>query len=160
VGFRVCLLVAMLVIWLGLGSPAWASVHQYPEGEDRVMYRSLQTVRDRADQAWQLVLFKRSNAGQTASIHLRLVGFPGATEFKHPAPLRMSGSDRGWVAADSLTEDSPFPANVGEYDVLEPISELSANGALQLFLPTKAGDIELTVPSGVVKEWRQITTLH
>ncbi|MBF2025841.1 MAG: DUF3122 domain-containing protein [Oscillatoriales cyanobacterium C42_A2020_001] len=160
VRFRVFLLAAMLMLWLGLRSSAWASVHQYPEGADRVMYRSLQTLRDRTDQAWQLVLFKRLKAGQTESIHLRLVGFPGAVEFKHPAPLRISGSDRGWVAADSLAENSLFPANVGEYDVLQPLTEASTSRVLQLFLPTTAGDIELIVPSAVMQEWRQVAAFN
>jgi hypothetical protein len=59
-------------MFLGLGSPiAQASIHYYPAGSDQVMYRSLQTLRDERERAWQLVLFNRLKAGLTQSIHLR-----------------------------------------------------------------------------------------
>ncbi|MDX2231793.1 MAG: DUF3122 domain-containing protein [Leptolyngbyaceae cyanobacterium bins.349] len=155
------LLGAGLMLWLWLGTANWAiaSVHEYPEGGGSVMVRSLQTLRDRHDGAWQVVLFKRARAGRTEQIHLRLVGFPGEVAFQHPAPLPLASRDQGWLAPDSLAEESPLPTNVGEYDVLQPMTELTANTALRLFLPTQTGTVELTVPSTVVKEWRDVSAL-
>lgn len=155
--------VGWVLLWVGLlvglvlGMPdrALASVHTYPEGGERVLVRSLQTVRDRSDQAWQLVLFKRLEAGQTTSIHLRLVGFPGAVEFRHPAALQVGATGHEWLAADLLGD---YPANVGEYDVWEPMSHLMSNAPLQLVLPTQTPTV-MVVPPFVVKEWRQVTAL-
>ncbi len=141
--------------------PAIASVHRYPEASNGVMYRSLQTLRDRADHAWQLVLFKRMDAAdQTESIHLRVVGFPGSVEVLHPAPLGISSSQQGWKAPDTLSENSDFPTNVGEYDVLQFATGLTSNAPLQLFLPTKAGAIALTIPPFVVQEWREVAVIQ
>ena len=123
------------------------------------MLRSLQTLRDRRDQTWQLVLFKRLNAGRTESIHLRVVGFPGGAEFQHPKPLRLAARDRSWTLKDVLSDDSAFPANVGEYDVWEPITQLRSNAPLQLVLPVSPVAAELVVPPFVVKEWRQLVAL-
>jgi len=148
-GLIVCLL-------LGVAHPAIASVHTYPEGAGKVMVRSLQTLRDRQDQAWQLAFFKQVKGGMTESVHLRLVGFPGGGEFQHPAPLRLASSDHGWTAVDVVTAESSFPANVGEYDVMEVMNQLGNRSLLQIVLPLQTGDVELVVPPFVVKEWRQL----
>ncbi len=145
-------------LWLMVGvvQPAIASIHTYPEGANRVMVRSLQTLRDRQDQAWQLALFKRITGAQTESIHLRLVGFPGGATFQHPAPLRIASSTQGWMAPDVGTAAAGLPATVGEYDVLTVLTQLGSSPSLQLVLSLETGDRELVVPPFVVKEWRQI----
>ena len=145
-----------LSLWLGWISPAIASIHAYPEGGDRTMYRSLQTLRDNADQAWQVVVFRRIQQGRTESVHLRLVGFPDTAAFNHVDPLYILASDRTILAPDALPEPSPFPANVGEYDVLEFASKLQSNAPLQLILPTQEKATQLIIPPFVVKEWRQL----
>lgn len=153
---RFCLLICL---WSGIAGVATASVHEYPEGTGKVMVRSLQTLRDRREQSWQVVLFKRMHAGQTESMHLRLVGFPGKAEFKHPANLLISGSDRGWRATDILPSSSDFPATVGEYDVLEFMTHLNSNAPLEIVLPLSPKNAELVVPPFVVKEWRQLVEM-
>jgi Protein of unknown function (DUF3122) len=147
----------VLCLWLCQVQPAIASIHTYPEGQNRVMFRSLQTVRDRADQAWQLVLFKRVNGVRTESIHLRIVGFPGQTQFIHPSGLKIATSTAAAIAQDALPNPSPFPANVGEYDLQDWMMHLTSNSPLHLQLPTPKPEVELVIPPFIVKEWREVS---
>lgn len=156
-GFRLTGLIGLVllgVMWFS--QPAIASVHTYPEGENRVMIRSLQTVRDERDRAWQFVLFKRIQNGLVKSIHLRVVGFPDSGNLKHPADLHISNARQTWIASDVLPETPPFPANVGEYDVQAEITGLESNAPLELEIPTLEGNVQVTVPPFVVKEWRRV----
>jgi hypothetical protein len=86
----IALLALCLSLTAGNSKPAFASVHTYPESPTQVMYRSLQTLRDETDKAWQTVLYKRLKSSQVDSVHLRLVGFPGTTELAGTAPLRIA----------------------------------------------------------------------
>lgn len=49
--------------------------------------------------------------------------------------------------------------HVGEYDVLEALTQLDSNAPLVLQLSTQAGERRLVVPPFVVKEWRQVISL-
>lgn len=152
-------IICMLGFLLSFSQPAIASVHTYPEGENRVMFRSLQTLRDQSDRAWQFVLFKRIHAGQVESIHLRVVGFPGSGELEHPADLQIISPQHLWTAADVLSAISPFPANVGEYDALDTVTTLTSDAPLRLKLPAAKGNVTVTVPPFVVKEWRRVAAM-
>jgi len=150
-------------LWVLMGGTAIASIHKYPEGEGHTLLRSLQTLRETAhrkgqgdEPAWQVVLFKRMGEGQTESVHLRLVGFPGGAVFEHPKPLYLMGSQKTWTAIDVVGDTSPFPPNVGEYDVLDALTQLNSNAPLVLQLSTQTGKRELIVPPFAVKEWRQV----
>ena len=151
-----CLIMYLLLI---IGSPdsAHASIHKYPESSTKVMYRSQQSLRDNLDGAWQAVLFKRLNSGHLESLHLRLVGFPGTREVAHPKPLLIvAGFGKGWTADDAIAQ-SVLPANVGEYDLLEVITQLDKDIPLRLGLPLKDGrQVELLVPPFVIREWRML----
>lgn len=144
---------------LSLSQPAIASVHTYPEGENQTMFRSLQTLRDESDQAWQFVLFKRVHSGQVESIHLRVVGFPGAGELEHPADLQILSPLQTWTAADVLPENSSFPANVGEYNARDIITNLPSDAPLKLELPAIKSKVAIAVPPFVVKEWRRVAAM-
>jgi hypothetical protein len=152
-------MIGMLSLLLSLSQPAIASVHTYPEGENRVMFRSLQTLRDEGDRAWQFVLFKRVHGGQVESIHLRVVGFPDAGELKHPADLQISSPQQTWIAADVLPEMSPFPVNVGEYNTLDLMTSLTSDAPLKLELPTVKSKGAIAIPPFVVKEWRRVAAM-
>lgn len=146
----------ILILMLGRGE-ALASIHQYPEGDRQVMHRSLQTLRDREEHAWQVVLFKRVNTGQVTDFHLRLVGFPQVTEFSHPHTLPITtGTGKTWKVNDVPV---PYPANVGEYDVRSLMADLDSNSPLTLKLPVKDQEIELVIPPFVVQEWRRVKDL-
>lgn len=146
----------VLALFLALGVPSGlASVHTYPEGNDRVMYRSLQTLRDRTDQAWQVVLYKRMQGGQTESIHLRLVGFPGGSALEHPHSLKITtGTERVLMAAETAPVTNT--ANIAEYDLFEVMRQLNSTTPLRLTLPLEGTAIELPIPPFVVEEWRQV----
>jgi len=136
---------------------AWASIHEYPEGAEQVMQRSLQTLRDSSDRAWQLVLFKRTKAGQTQMVHLRLIGFPGAVELTHPGVIHLGTlrGEKNWQAKEVL-EGVPRAAHIGEYDVMEFMRQLDADLPLKLALPLAEADQEIVLPPYVIKEWRQV----
>jgi Protein of unknown function (DUF3122) len=143
-------------LWLCLMPMAIASIHTYPEGNDQIMIRSLQTLRDRTDQAWQLVLFKRIKDTQTESIHLRIVGFPGQAEFLRTKPLKIETSTYAAIAENVLPNPSPFPNNTGEYDIQDFVQHLTSDSPLHLVLPISEQEIDLMVPPFVVKEWRRL----
>jgi hypothetical protein len=151
-------IVLLLCCWILLGFQpiARATIHQYPEGNEQVMERSLQTLRDGSDRAWQLVLFKRSKAGVTQSIHLRLVGFPGVAKLHHPGTLQIATlrGDKTWQASEVLA-NVPLVDYIGEYDLLEFTRQLQTEGALRLTLPSLK-PVKLVLPPYVIKEWRQL----
>lgn len=132
-----------------------ASIRTYPESPTQVMYRSQQSLRDVLDQTCLAVLFKRLKLGQLDCVHLRLVEFPNRTSLAHPAPLRITaGIGEVWTAKDVFAE-SVLPANVGEYDMLEVLTQLDSNTPLRLNLPLKGGRIvERLIPPFAVREWR------
>lgn len=146
----------LLALFLMLGMPeGLASVHTYPEGNDRVMIRSLQTLRDRADQAWQVVFYKRVQHGLTQSLHLRLVGFPGGAALQHPSALKITtGTEKVWMAMETAPVTDAL--NVAEYDLLEVMRQLTATTPLRLTVPVQGESIELPIPPFVVEEWRKV----
>ncbi len=152
----------VLCLWLHLTRPVQASIHRYPEADGQVMYRSLQTLRDEGDRAWQTVLFKRVNHGQVTTLHLRLVAFPGAAELLHPRSLHVSatGSSRQWDAPDVFAIAALDPAlatSVGEYEFRDIMAQLETSLPLALTLPLQTGDsLSLTVPPFAVREWRKL----
>lgn len=157
-----CLLLAVccLSVQLLTSSPALASIHRYPETENQVMYRSKQSLRDRQDLSWQVILFKRVKLGQVQEIHLRLVGFPGLTEFAHRQPLSLTTpTGKTWLAEDVV--DLSLPKNVGEYDVFNILLKIENDIPLELALPlAETKIVELPVPPYVVKEWRKLLDLN
>ncbi len=134
--------------------PAFASIHKYPEAADRVMFRSVQSLRDSDDKAWQVVLYKRVKSGVVNSLNLRLVGFPG-TELQHPLPLKVAAGNQEIGKANDIWSESDLPINVGEYDFKSIIVKLDSNRPLRLNLPVKnQPETELLVPPFSVREWR------
>jgi hypothetical protein len=162
----VCLCsVVLLLGWASPVLPAEASqialIHPYPEGTGQVMVRSLQTLRDESDHAWQVVLFKRVQDGQVVDFRLRLVGYPGAAYLAHAKPLTLStGYGEDWTAPDvfgtsRLNDD--LAGNVGEYDVRDTMLRLQTDTPLRLTLPLEEGrSLSLTIPPFAVREWRQL----
>ncbi|MBE9185100.1 DUF3122 domain-containing protein [Microcoleus sp. LEGE 07076] len=146
-----------LYLTLTFSAPALASIHKYPETADRVMYRSVQSLRDTDDKAWQVVLYKRVKSGMVNSFNLRLVGFPG-TELQHPVPLKVAAGDRDIGKANDIWSKSDLPINVGEYDFKSIITQLESNQPLRLNLPVKGQqETTLLVPPFSVREWRVLS---
>ncbi|GAB4466506.1 MAG: hypothetical protein OHK0037_22230 [Elainellaceae cyanobacterium] len=149
------------VALLGQTPPAVALIHPYPEGAGQVMVRSLQTLRDESDHAWQTVLFKRMRDGQVVDFRLRLVGYPGAAYLAHARPLGIStGRSESWTAPDAfgtsrLNDD--LANNVGEYDFRDTMLRLQTDTPLWLALPLEDGrSLALTIPPFAIREWRKL----
>ncbi len=149
------LLLLTLLCWLPVTPPAAASIHTYPEAEGRTMVRSLQTLRDSRDRAWQLVFFQRRQPGQVLQTELRLVGFPGL-RLSHPQALMVrTGFGQQWQAPDDFGIEPNLTANVGQYDLAQVITALEGSPALELELPEDR--LQLTVPPFIVREWQRLT---
>ena len=143
-----------LYLTLAVSPPALASIHKYPETADRVMFRSVQSLRDTDEKAWQVVLYKRVKSGVVNSFNLRLVGFPG-TELEHPVPLNVAAGSREIGMANDIWSESDLPINVGEYDFKSIITQVESNQPLRLNLPVKGEKkAALLVPPFAVREWR------
>ena len=154
--WRKTLTIISLCLYLifAVSPPAFASIHKYPETADRVMFRSVQSLRDTDDKAWQVVLYKRVKSGVVNSLNLRLVGFPG-TELQHPMPLKVAAGKREIGKAKDIWSESEFPINVGEYDFKSIITQVESNRPLLLDLPVKnQKETKLLVPPFAVREWR------
>ncbi|MBD2093110.1 DUF3122 domain-containing protein [Microcoleus sp. FACHB-1515] len=148
-----CGWLAIALLLFGSPSAASASTHRYSEAGDRVLWRSLQTLRDEHQTAWQIVFYKRMKAGETDSLNLRLVGFPGGAELTRQ-PLTISTRDGQTWTAFPVT-DTPLPNTAGEYDLRPVMFELNGNPAIELYLPT-AEPLKLTVPPFVIQEWKTV----
>ncbi len=143
-----------LSLILAVSAPAFASIHKYPETANTVMFRSIQSLRDTDEKAWEVVLYKRVKSGVVNSLNLRLVGFPG-TELQHPVPLKVAAGNREIGKANDIWSESNLPINVGEYDFKSIITQLASNRPLRLNLPVKnQKETELLVPPFAVREWR------
>ncbi|MEG5027509.1 DUF3122 domain-containing protein [Microcoleus sp. AT8-B1] len=150
-------IILCLYLILAVSPPALASIHKYPETAETVMFRSVQSLRDTDDKAWQVVLYKRVKSGVVKSLNLRLVGFPG-TELQHPVSLKVAAGKREIGNANDIWSESNLPINVGEYDFKSIITQLESNRPLLLSLPVKnQKGTELLVPPFAVREWRLLS---
>jgi hypothetical protein len=153
-------LLANLILFLGLigslAAPAAATVRQ-EERSGQILTKSMQTLEDKAGNAWQVVFFKQTQTDRPPTINLRLVGFPGAVEFPHPQALKIAiHPGMTLTAADVFTDNSPAP-NVGQYDLSEIIDRLESNSFWELEIPV-AGEhsVELRIPYFVIQEWQTV----
>ena len=150
----------VLLIFIGLNNfttqPALASIRQMEEAPGQVLIQSRHTLKDDRGNSWQVVLFKRTKADGSSTIHLRLVDFPGLADFAHPQPLTIT-TDRGdsLKAEDVFAEKAPA-SNVGEFDLQNILSQLPVT-KLNLSLAMKgSSSIALSIPSEVVLEWQSV----
>jgi len=132
---------------------AIASIHKYPETANQVMYRSVQSLRDAQEKAWQIVLYKRVKSGLIQELHLRIVGFPGNI-LPHPIPLQLYRENLKLGVAEDITSQLNLPENAGEYDFRELFTKIESNYPLRILLPKKKYPIEILIPPFVVKEWQ------
>ena len=161
------LLRGLLVCWMLIGlttfalPPAIAQISQIEEAPGQMVYQARQTIRDLNGLSWQVIAFKRTVPSGESSFDLRLVGFPGAVEVKHPHPLVLTTSmGQTSTAADVtrqiFTDESPAP-NVGQYDLAEILPQLSETVPLQLSLSSTSGsEIVLNISPRVVQTWQAV----
>lgn len=152
----------LLVVWSPL--PAFATVTQIEEYPGQMLYQSRQNLRDQNGNSWQAIAFKRIHPEGSAIVSLRLVGFPGAVELDHTQPLILTTSLVQTLTArdisSEISQDTPTPANVAEYDIKSVLPQLKAEIPipLHLTLPVVTGSaIELQIPSTAIQEWQTIS---
>lgn len=155
--FKALIVISLcLYLILAVNPPALASIHKYPETGDRVMFRSVQSLRDNQDKAWQVVLYKRVRSGRGDSLNLRLVGFPG-TQLDHPVALKVVAGNLELALANDIWRKSDLPVNVGEYDFKLMVAQLKSDRPLGLNLPVQGKkDLQILVPTFAVREWRRL----
>lgn len=158
------LLAAWLCVLLVVCSPltAFATVTQIEEYPGQMLYQCWQTLRDQNENFWQVIAFKRIHPEGSAVVSLRLIGFADGVEFDHTQPLTLTTSmGETLTAKDSsseISQDTPTPVNVGEYDIQFVLPQLQSKIPLYLTLPMVTGSaIELQVPSTVIQEWQTIS---
>jgi hypothetical protein len=137
-----------------------ASLHTYQELPGQTTFRSKQSLRDRTDRSWQIILFKRYQSDELQGLYLRLVGFPGLVTVNSKKPLTIAtGSSLQWQAAAELDpQTAELPDYAGQYNVMTAISELSGDIPLQIDVALGDGSTaEIVVPPFAVHEWRELT---
>jgi Protein of unknown function (DUF3122) len=164
-------LTALIYFFLVVGSPlpAFATVTQIEEYPGQMLYQSRQSLQDRNGNSWQASLHRRSFANAFKRIHpegsavvsLRLVGLSGGLEFDRTQPLTLTTSLGQTLTAkdisSEISQDTPTPGNVAEYDIKLVLSQLEAEIPLHLILPMVTGSaIELQIPSAAIQEWQTI----
>ncbi|MEH1804368.1 DUF3122 domain-containing protein [Nostoc sp.] len=159
------ILAALICVLLVVGSPlsAFASVTQIEEYPGQMLYQSRQTLRDQDGNSWQAIAFKRIHPEGSAIVSLRLIGFYGGAKLDRTQPLTLTTSLGQTLTAkdisSEISQDTPTPTNVGEYDIKLALPQLQAEIPLQLTLPTIDGEsVSLSVPSAAIQEWQTLTS--
>ena len=152
-----------MLVCLTLLSPAiaapLASLHTYQEQPGQTTFRSKQSLRDRSDRSWQVILFKRYQDNNIQGLYLRLVGFPGIVSVNREKPILIAtGASKQWQAEPKLDPQTPeLPENVAQYDVGKAIADLKGDIPLQVNIPLGNGSTaQLVVPPFAVHEWREL----
>ncbi|MEM7759429.1 MAG: DUF3122 domain-containing protein [Cyanobacteria bacterium P01_A01_bin.40] len=141
-----------------LCAPVQALLRQHHETPDVLRYHAQDSLKDRDDNTWQVLLFPDNQQNSTTAYYLRLVGFPGINSFIHPQSLEIL-SDQGKIltAADAYAESAPAP-NVGQYDLTPIIFKLTPAKSLKLSLPLQNNrELALKISPEVLSEWQLLT---
>ncbi|MBW4526896.1 MAG: DUF3122 domain-containing protein [Phormidium tanganyikae FI6-MK23] len=152
--WKSCVLATL--IWAIGANIAIASVHTYSDSTS-MLYRSLSKLQDDSDRAWQVVFYKRFPLGQSDSIHLRLVGFPGLVTLDHNQPLEIE-ANRSLFPAEDVTPKDFSIAHVGEYDFKPLLNRLDTDTKLTLILHLDSGETRLEIPTETTLEWWRVAS--
>ena len=138
-----------------------ASIHTYQEKPGQTTFRSKQSLRDRSDRSWQVILFKRYQAKELQGLYLRLVGFPGVVTLDSQQPIVIAtGTSKQWIAQPVLDpQTQALPENASQYDVAAALNDLAGDIPLQIAIPLVGGKTaQLVVPPFAVHEWRDLSS--
>lgn len=136
-----------------------ASIHTYHEAPGQTTFRSKQSLRDRSDRSWQVILFKRYQADELQCLYLRLVGFPGLVVLNAQKPITIAtGASAQWQSSPALdSQTQSLPDNAAQYDVAIAIADLTGDIPLQIDIPlADSSTAQLVVPPFAVHEWRDL----
>lgn len=140
-------------------SPTLALLREHHQSPGVLRYHAQHSLKDKQQRAWQIILFPEDKEQTNIKYYLRLVGFPGLVEFRHPQSLEMITSEGDvLIASDVFAQDTPA-SNVGQYDVTEVLSQLPSRGSVKLIFSllkydNTVQDMALRIPSTIVTEWR------
>jgi hypothetical protein len=143
-------------------APVQAAIRQIEEAPGQMVYQSRQTLKDQQGSSWQVIAFKRNRPDQTATLYLRLVGFPGTVALDHSQPLiltdllgkTLTATD---VSQEMFADKTQMEPNFGEYDLQPILMQLDPVIPLQITLPTlTSSEIILTISPEVIGEWRSL----
>ncbi|MFZ4665204.1 MAG: DUF3122 domain-containing protein [Prochlorotrichaceae cyanobacterium] len=144
--FLVC-----LMMWLGLSDPSYALVRTIEEAPGQILVQSRHQVRDQNRSVWQVLLFARHQ-----ELQLRLVGFPDRYHFRYSDPLVLETISGAKFEAKNDFPRGETVTNVGQFDLINLTQNLPKNQRLALTLPVQEGDIQLLIPSPVIREWELV----
>ena len=135
--------------------PAVAVLRQHQDAPGIMRYHSQQSLPDESGNAWQVVLFRQITPGKPTLFNLRLVGFPGISEFTHPQSLEITtAGGQVLTGADVFAQGAPAP-NVGQYNFTDVLPRLGTNDFLILSVPLKGEQtLVLKIPQSLVVEWQ------
>ncbi|MBE9012262.1 DUF3122 domain-containing protein [Pseudanabaenaceae cyanobacterium LEGE 13415] len=148
--------VLAVLIWAIGANTVLASVHTYSDANS-ILYRSLSKLQDDRDRAWQVVFYKRFPLGQSDTIHLRLVGFPGLVKLDHDQPLEIE-ANRSLLSAKDVTPNNFSIAHVGEYDFKPVLTQLDTDTKLTLRVHLDGGEARLKIPQETALEWWRVAS--
>ena len=140
---------------IGFCFPATALLRQHHESPNVLRYHAQDSLQDRQNHTWQVVLFPDKHDSQITKYYLRLVGFPGLEEFIHPQSLEIITSQgKILTAPDVYAVSSPAP-NVGQYDLTSIIEQFPETGTLKLATTLQSDrDLSLKITKPILAEWQ------
>lgn len=147
-----------IIGWVIYTPPATALLRQHHESPNVLRYHAQDSLKDRDDNTWQVLLFPDYTQGEKVVYYLRLVGFPGVNAFKHPQSLEILTSEgKILTVKDVFSQSAPAP-NVGQYDLTPVVTQLSANQSLELSVPlADRRELALNISQSVLSEWKLLT---
>ena len=124
--------------------------------DEKVIKRSLESLRDLDNQTWQIIVYPSSKVSN--NLILRIVGYPGSLRFDHPSNLIVNSGRKNWDLKDiTKKKKARFESlndSVAEFDLTPLIFELDKNRPLRLSLSGLIND--LPIPPYLVSEWRTL----
>ena len=139
--------------------PASALLREHHQSPGVLRYHAQHSIKDKQQRAWQVILFPEDKEQTETKYYLRLVGFPGLVEFVHPQPLEIITSQGDiLIAPDVFAKENPA-INVGQYDVTEIMSQLTAKGSIKLIFSLlqenkTVRDMSLKITPEIITEWQ------
>ena len=124
--------------------------------EEKVIKRSLESLRDIDYQTWQIIVYPSSNVSN--NLILRIVGYPGSLRIDHPTNLIVNSGRKHWDLKDiTKIKKAQFETlndSAAEFDLSPLIADLDKNRPLRFILPGLIND--LPIPPYLVSEWRTL----
>lgn len=142
-----------------VSSPALALLREHHQSPGILRYHAQHSIKDKQQRAWQVILFPEDKKQTNIKYYLRLVGFPGLAEFRHPQSLEIITSEGQVLLAPDVFAQSTPASNVGQYDVTDILASLPSRGSIKLiFSLLEEGntiqDVALKIPNTILTEWQ------